>query len=233
MRLFMLTEKEYQLIGFAGCGQLELIAGYVLSLQKQHKKLLLMDFSGSRELRSLIPLPAELENTCDMVLSYREIDYVRAGQAARVEDFGFEYDVVLADFGRKLYHPELSACDTVCYVTDMCRQNVLLLKHRQESGNRHIVLKHFLKGEQEAESIREELNAAKDNFVVLPYEERELLTFLLGIPLDRITPNCLSLATKRFIKQWMNQLPGAQSEDAEIAKETAGLFWKRRAGAWS
>lgn len=230
----MLTEKEYQLIGFAGCGQLELIAGYTLSLWKQKKKLLLMDFSESKELRSMIPLPIELEVARDMVLSYHEIDYVCAGQTARIEDFGFEYDVVLADFGRKLKHLQLAECDAVCYITDMCRQNVLLLKHRQDLANQHIVLKHFLKGRQEAESIREELNVTEEAFSVLPYEERELLTFLSGVPLNHITPHCFSHETKRFVKQRMKQLRETWNESAEPEEEAeTGVLWKRRERAWS
>ncbi|MFA9463294.1 MAG: hypothetical protein ACERKN_03270 [Velocimicrobium sp.] len=196
----MLIEKEYLAIGFAGCGQVELIAGCAAFYKKENKKLLCMDFSKTAALRSIIPLPQELEQTKNVVLSYRTIDYIHADPTSKIQDFAFDYDIVLIDFGREINHRQIEDCDKMYYVTDMLRHNVLLLKQCERIRNRHMVLKHYLPGGNPPETYAQELNIDIRELFVLPYVEKQMLPFLSGTSLDKIKDRCFGYDTKKLIK---------------------------------
>ena len=204
----MSIEKDYRVIGFAGCGQKELIAGCVIYLMKKNNKILLMDYTNNGELRSMISLPKDLENVKNVVLSYRDIDYVKAEKGISIQDFAFEYDVVLADFGINFEYVATAECDQVYYITDMCRHNVLLLKQCSQKGNEYFVLKHFLSGGEAPETYAEELNTDIEKLIVLPYEEKEIRPFLCGTRLDKINLRCFSHDTKQLIKSIVDDKKG-------------------------
>ncbi len=237
----MLTNTQYRTIGFAGSGQLELIAGCAILLRKQSKKLLLMDFSKTAGLRSMIPLPKDLENAKNIVLSYREIDYINADDSTKIQDFAFDYDVVLVDFGRNLHHEEIRLCNEMFYITDMRRHNVLLLSQYEKKENQHVILKHFLPGGEVPESIAEELRIDLPHFFVLPYEEKEMIPFLCGTPIDKINFRCFSYDTRNLINDIIDEkivINNEMKKDRPVKVKSKKspierLRWKGREHVWS
>lgn len=204
----MSIEKEYRVIGFAGCGQQALIAACTLFFLKKNKKVLLMDYSKMAELRSMISLPRDLEEIKNVVVSYRNIDYIKAEGNVSIEDVAFDYDVILVDFGTNLVFAEKEVCDEQYYITDMRRHNVLQLKECSHREHEYFVLKHFFPGVETLEFYAEELKLAKEELIVLPYKEKEIVPFLSGTHLDKISTGCFSQETKRFIKEIVENKKG-------------------------
>ncbi len=236
----MLTKTEYRTIGFAGSGQIECIAGCAILLRKQGKKLLLMDFSKTAELRSMIPLPKDLEYARNFVLSYREYDYINADDSTNVEDYAFDYDFVLVDFGRNIHHAQIGVCNEMFYITDLRRHNVLILKQYEKTENQHVILKHFLPGGETPESIAEELNIDLTHLFVLPYEEKEMIPFLCGTPIDKINFRHFSYDTRNLISHIINEKNEIIYEPNKVqglGKKPRNIIerfcWKGREHVWS
>lgn len=198
----MLTDKENnRIIGFAGCGQQECISGCALLFLAEYKKVLIMDFSEHGEMRNMIPLPSDLEEAKNIVLSYRKFDYVKAEGEMQIQDFSFDYDIVLVDFGSNLHHPEKEFCERIYYITDMCRHNILHLKSIKRENNDFLVLKNYMKEKGKAEPIAEELGFALSDFFVLPYEEKEAVQFLCESRIDEVNIGRFTSETKELLEE--------------------------------
>ncbi|MEG1457867.1 MAG: hypothetical protein RR056_05270 [Acetivibrio sp.] len=223
----MWNKEESRIIGFAGCGQQELISGTALLFEKLNKKILLMDFTDFGELRNLIPLNRDFEKAKNIVLKYREVDYIYADAGTEMEDYIFDYDIILADFGRNITHEEIKKCSQVYYVTDMCNHNILQLKEIIKKEEAHLVLKNYLKEKGDADYVAEELNFSCDNFYVLPYEEGEAMQFMSEAKLENLKYANFTRETKGLLSDIVRD-----GEEEGAYKTAVKAIEKRRKVRW-
>lgn len=206
MKSYMLTNRTYQVIGFAGYGQNRILSACILYLSKYKEKILIIDYSETAELRAIIPLPKELEDKTNIVLSYHNLDYINADGMTQIQDFAFDYDIVLVDFGRNIAHSEAAECDCVYYLTDMLRHNILLLKHTRPVNHEHLILCDYFPGMQSAYIVAQELNFPSEGFTVLPYDDKEHIQMKTGIPIDQIMWRSFSSQTRHLVRMITDQL---------------------------
>lgn len=223
----MSDREDCRVIGFAGCGQQELIGGSALLFSKLNKKILIMDYSSEKELRNIIPSPSSLEGAKNVVLSYQSLDYIYAEEVVEISDYSFDYDIVLVDFGRNALHPERSKCSEVYFITDMCRHNKMDLKGIHRKENEFLVLKHFLSGQKEAELIAKELGFSLSDVYVLPYDEKEAAQFLCEARIEELRYGYFAKETKELLENLVRD-----GDEEQVYKTAIKSLEKGRRALW-
>lgn len=193
-------------IGLVGFQQEDLAIWCSVWLAKLGKKVLLMDFTTQKLLAYLFPLPEGYEKIHDTEFEHRGIYFVNAGADSRIEEFSSGYDVVIADFGKKVDHPDLKCCEVLYAVTNLETRNVECLRDLKHYENQYLILRDFIRGSHMDRMIREELGYEKDHVFLLERNETEYRQYVHSQWSQEMVLRGISYETKELLLHMGEQL---------------------------
>jgi hypothetical protein len=163
-------EVEMRRIGFIGSEKYDIILYLSELLIKLGNRVLLVDYSSEKALKSCIPFTEHLTEC-----NFRGASFLDAPQTLTDNDL-MEYDYVLIDFGFMRKHEMVNKCDEMYFVTDLQIHNVLRVKDTTISNSipRYFILRNTNDGRRfvsvAIENLRS-LYAVKDNVFIIENDQ--------------------------------------------------------------
>lgn len=225
----MWTEEEYITLGIAGWGQEIFLECMLLCERYKAKKILLMDYSREGSLRSVLPIPKELTRCEGVVISCGDYDYIWCKGGEDFEDYGFEYDLLIAHFGAEILHDKITSCNQRILFTDMKQHHLNAIKDISKTENMYIVIAPYFYGVQSTKILPEQIQCNAEQLYVLPYSENEQVVWLAGIPLSKVTKRSFSRETRQLAEDIWKKICGISLEqkDTDFFHEKKISRWKK------
>lgn len=216
--------KELHRIGFFGYEQYEVISWLSYIFQSLDKKVLIVDYSESHEMKNFIMLPNDLI-VRDTVFEYRNIFYIDAKNHTK----GFlkdiiemeDYDILMVNFGTNFNLCSLfSYVESLLYVTDMSINHIDIVKQAKDKGickKENLLLKRYYPQKISLKSITEDISISEEQVFVREYDLQEEMQIIYGQHLNDFKMTEISITSKQFLLEYLIEILGVERRSAEKA----------------